>query len=60
MPDYKLACGARLPGGTHDHNCYYTKDHGGLHACLLRGELGCRGQDQREEDATASVSRGGT
>jgi hypothetical protein len=33
MPDYKLACGAPLPGGTHEHSCYYTKDHGGLHAC---------------------------
>jgi hypothetical protein len=33
MPDYKVGCGERPPGGTHDHSCYCPKGHTGKHAC---------------------------
>jgi hypothetical protein len=35
MSDYKLVCGERLPGGTHDHSCYYTKARTGYMPAIV-------------------------
>jgi hypothetical protein len=53
MPEFKLACGERLAGGTHDHSCHYTKGHEGLHGCYCgvqwdeRGKISVRRTPRR-------------
>lgn len=57
MPEFKFACGERLPGSTHDRRCYATHGHAGHHACYMRHSLGRGRRDQRQEGTAPSERR---